>query len=449
MGNKHSTLGFDKIYVINLKRRLDRRTTLEKKYPYLDFTFIEAIDGKQLKIQDLIYNRELNKSFFDPHGMVTMGVFACALSHKKAWDQALQDGVENALFLEDDVFLYNKCIEENKYTDEYQDILNEIQSHDWDLLHLGKKKPQVFGMNVGKYLTVPKFNNNYEGAHAYVATKEMIKTLSDNYLPVKYAADVYLEQYVNTHKVFTLRNSLIQQVNDLVASQNADSDTYYNDYRKSDGDVALSFDEEGKVYNHKLIKYLKHPKDLLDRYVELIFDLPKFGIQKFNPGGSKFNNNFFGISDLLSFITTKLNEEEEHKMLEINPHTGENTFFFGCSNIFSYIYCIQKLQGEDKFNINNNLTWKDISSAFNNNTYFFKNKIGIIKNNIKDQNLSFVYYNLRNHNLSNLKSNLTLYSTNTKLIGGSNYSIGKEIINDVFNGKDIKIFKDNSWVIEI
>ena len=258
-----------------------------------------------------------------------------------------------------------------------------------------------------------------------------------------------MEQYVNTHNVLTLKESLIQQVNDLVLNQNADSDTYYNDYRKSDGDIALSFDEQGKVYNHKLVKYLKHPKDIIDRYVELVFDLPKFGIQKFNPGGSKINNNFFGISNLLSFISTKLNENEEHRMLEINPHTGENTFFFGCSNIFSYIYCVQKLQGKDRFNIDNNLTWKDISSAFNNNTYFFKNKIGIIKENIKDQNLSFVYYNLRNSDLANLKSNLTLYSTNTKLIGGSNYSIGKEIINDVFNGKDIKIFKDDSWVTEI
>lgn len=449
MNTKYSTLGFDKIYVINLKRRMDRKISLLKKYPNLDFTFIEAIDGKLLKIQDLISENKLNTSFFDPHGMVTMGVFACALSHKKAWDQALEDGVENALFLEDDIFLYDECTTGTQFTDTYKDILNEVMSHDWDLLHLGKKHPQTFGMNIGKYLTVPKYNNNYEGAHAYVATKEMIKTLSDNYLPIKYAADVYLEQYVNTHKVFTLKNSLIQQVNDLVESQNADSDTYYNDYRKSDGDVALSFDEEGKVYNHKLIKYLKHPKDLLDRYVELVFDLPKFGIQKFNPGGLKFNTNFFGISDLLSFITTKLKEEEKHRMLEINPHTGENTFFFGCSNIFSYIYCIQNLQGEDKFNIENNLTWKDISSAFNNNTYFFKNKIGIIENNIEDQNLSFVYFNLRNYDLSNLKSNLTLYSTNTKLIGGSNYNVGKEIINGVFNDKDIKIFKDNSWVVEV
>jgi GR25 family glycosyltransferase involved in LPS biosynthesis len=449
MDNKYSTLGFDKIYVINLERRLDRKISLLKKYPNLDFTFIKAIDGKQLHLQDLISEKKLNSSFFDPHGMVTMGVFACALSHKKAWDQALQDGVENALFLEDDIFLQDECVIENQFTDFYKDILNEILDYDWDLLHLGKKHPQNFGINVGKYLTVPKFNSNYEGAHAYAATKEMIKSLSDNYLPVKYAADVYLEQYTNTHKVFTLKNSLIQQVNDLVESQNADSDTYYNDYRKSDGDVALSFDEEGKVYNHKLIKYLKHPKDLLDRYVELVFDLPKFGIQKFNPDTSKFNNNFFGISDLLNFLTTKLNEEGEHKMLEINPHTGETTFFFGCSNIFSYIYCLPKLKGKDKFNLDNNLTWKDILSAFNNNTYFFKNKIGILDNNIENQNLSLVYYNLRNHNLEDLKINLTLYSTNTKLIGGSNYDIGKKVINSIFNGKDIKIFKDNSWIVEI
>jgi hypothetical protein len=40
MNKKYSTLGFDKIYVINLKRRLDRKTKLIKENPHLDFTFI-------------------------------------------------------------------------------------------------------------------------------------------------------------------------------------------------------------------------------------------------------------------------------------------------------------------------------------------------------------------------------------------------------------------------
>ena len=116
MNQKHNTLGFDKIYVINLKRRLDRKTTLIKENPNLDFTFIEAIDGKNLTQNELLENNLLNSSFYDPSGMVTMGVFACALSHKKAWDQAILDGVNNALFLEDDIFLTENLNTVNNFT---------------------------------------------------------------------------------------------------------------------------------------------------------------------------------------------------------------------------------------------------------------------------------------------------------------------------------------------
>ena len=53
MNFKYSTLGFDKIYVINLKRRKDRKDKLIKDYPELNFTFIEAIDGKEVTLENL------------------------------------------------------------------------------------------------------------------------------------------------------------------------------------------------------------------------------------------------------------------------------------------------------------------------------------------------------------------------------------------------------------
>ena len=73
MDNKYSTLGFDKIYVINLKRRPDRKKAILEANPEIDFTFIEAIDGKELNIDQLLSEGKINKSFFDPSGMVTMG----------------------------------------------------------------------------------------------------------------------------------------------------------------------------------------------------------------------------------------------------------------------------------------------------------------------------------------------------------------------------------------
>ena len=425
MNQKHNTLGFDKIYVINLKRRLDRKTTLIKENPNLDFTFIEAIDGKNLTQNELLENNLLNSSFYDPSGMVTMGVFACALSHKKAWDQAILDGVNNALFLEDDIFLTENLNTVNNFTPFYQDLFNEFQEVDYDILFLGKKTSSQSGMDIGKYLTIPRFNSNHNGAHAYVVNKETIQNLSDNYLPIKYAADVYLEQFYNTHKVLTLKTSIIRQSSDILDPSSADSDTYYNDFREGGGRVGISFDEKGNIINKRLAQYLKHPKDILEQYTEIVLSRPKFGIQKFNPSKNVGrNDNFFDISKLLNYLSKGLNKKI--KMVEINSHLGENSFFFGCSGLFSNIYSIDPYKGKDKFNINNDLTWDDVKIGFHSNTYIFENILNHIQLYPIEAithlpQVSFLYIN--NRKKENISDIINLYLPkieNEGFIGGDN-----------------------------
>ena len=425
MIHKHNTLGFDKIYVINLKRRLDRKTTLIKENPNLDFTFIEAIDGKNLTQNELLENNLLNSSFYDPSGMVTMGVFTCALSHKKAWDQAILDGVNNALFLEDDIFLTENLNTVNNFTPFYQDLFNEFQEIDYDILFLGKKTHSQSGMNIGKYLTIPRFNSNHNGAHAYVVNKETIQNLSDNYLPIKYAADVYLEQFYNTHKVLTLKTSIIRQSSDILDPSSADSDTYYNDFREGGGRVGISFDEKGNIINKRLAQYLKHPKDILEQYTEIVLSRPKFGIQKFNPSKNVGrNDNFFDISKLLNYLSKGLNKKI--KMVEINSHLGENSFFFGCSGLFSNIYSIDPYKGKDKFNINNDLTWDDVKIGFHSNTYIFENILNHIQLYPTEAithipQVSFLYIN--NRKKEDISDIINLYLSkieNEGFIGGDN-----------------------------
>lgn len=437
MINKITTLGFDKIYVINLKRRLDRKNSLIKTLNGIELTFIEAVDGKELSVEQLINENKLNKSFFDPWGKVTMGIFACALSHKKAWDQALVDGVETALFLEDDVYLTFPVLQNGNFTSEYQSIFNEIQQYDWDLIHFGKKTAGQSGINVGKHLVIPKFNTNYNGAHAYVATRDMIKTMSDEYLPIKYASDIYLEQFYNTHNSFTLKKNLFKQESDNFNPENADSDTYYNEFRESGGRVGLSFDQDGNVINKKIVNYLKHPIDIYDRYVELILDKPKFGIQKFN------KPNFFGISNLLGFLSTQLGENET--MVELYPHFGELTFFFGSCGLFTNIYSIDPLFGEDKFNVNNNINWDDVRIGFYSNTYHFKNISHVEKKpeDVKDDfnNVSFLFINNRNNeNILFLISNYYDTIKDDGYIGGNCY--------ENINIPNAKTFDNGYWIVK-
>lgn len=434
MDFKHSTLGFDKIYVINLKRRKDRKDKLINDYPEINFTFIEAIDGRDITKEQLIESGQLNSSFYDPSGMVTMGIFACALSHKKAWDQALADGVENALFLEDDINFKVPFVENKFFTPLYQDILSDLKQFDWDLVQFGKKSTYQQGLTIGKYFVIPRYKSNFNGAHTYGATKEMIQSLSDNCLPVKYAADVYIEGFYNTHNLLTLKESLIRQNSDLVDPQNADSDTYYNDYREGGGKVGISFDEKGNVINKRLAQYLKHPKDILQQHTEIILERPKFGLQKFN------QPSFFGLSNMLGLIK---HLDKDSKMVELYSHLGESTFYFGCSGLFKNIYCIDPLKGEDKFNLDNNLTWEDIRVGFHSNTYHFENINHIEKDPLKIvdsfEDISFLYIN--NRKSESIKPLINLYLPKIKETGfiGGNGPID-------FNPS--LVFEDGSWLIK-
>ena len=73
-------LGFDKVYVISLPKRQDRRERVNRLLNGIDFEFIDAIDGyKDIDIQELIKTEELSTEFKDPVGLITKGIFESAI----------------------------------------------------------------------------------------------------------------------------------------------------------------------------------------------------------------------------------------------------------------------------------------------------------------------------------------------------------------------------------
>ena len=182
---------------------------------------------------------------------------------------------------------------------------------------------------------------------------------------------------------------------------------------------------------------MKQPKDMIDRYVELVLDKPKFGIQKFN------KPNFFAISNLLGFLSTELGEDET--MVELYPHFGELTFFFGSCGLFTNIYSIDPLIGEDEFNVNNNVTWEDVRIGFYSNVYHFKNISHIEKKPeevIDDFNdISFLFIN--NRKREDISLLISQYYDKVKdggYIGGDCY--------ENINIPNAKVFDNGYWVIK-
>ncbi len=126
---------FEKVVLINLKRRPDRLKyalgELQRiNWPFKTPELIEGVDG-QLQPQ--------------PIGFVGgRGAYGCNLSHIKALELAIKDGVKNLLILEDDIIF------EQDFVEKIDSFLSKIPD-DWDGLMFGGNhfiQPEIISKEV-------------------------------------------------------------------------------------------------------------------------------------------------------------------------------------------------------------------------------------------------------------------------------------------------------------
>lgn len=132
-----------KTYVVNLKRRPDRRARMEHVLPAswdVQFTsdWDGPMDGQAIDPDDLpgfeLYPWEVasdNPWWSRP---LKLGEIGCAISHWMCWQRAAADDADPALILEDDAVLPDHCAARLQ-----SDLarLSTIDPH-WDLLYLGR-----------------------------------------------------------------------------------------------------------------------------------------------------------------------------------------------------------------------------------------------------------------------------------------------------------------------
>lgn len=167
-----------KIFVVNLARSIERRSRLEKRLAELNITaeFINAVDGATLTVEELKEHvRSLNYAFL-------CGEIGCAMSHQSIYRKMIQENIESALVLEDDVHLPDDLI----------DILENIS--------VDSNAPQVILLSkVNRYLARPvnKINATHSlhhvhhatTAHSYIINKQAAQNLLHNLYPVWMVAD--------------------------------------------------------------------------------------------------------------------------------------------------------------------------------------------------------------------------------------------------------------------
>lgn len=143
----------------------------------LDYRFINAVNGKKLsddELQEMVYDY--------PNCMLTKGEIGCALSHLSIYTTMVNEGIEQALVLEDDAIL----------PENIENIISKIK-----LLNI-TDKPNIFLLSrIYSYIENQKLDDDifkvYQAicSHAYIINLKAAKNLIKIQTPIKYESDMW------------------------------------------------------------------------------------------------------------------------------------------------------------------------------------------------------------------------------------------------------------------
>ncbi|CAH2104064.1 unnamed protein product [Euphydryas editha] len=189
---KRSKLSCDKIYMINLKRRQERKRMMMMNFKELGLEFkrIPAVDGTILNHTTLkVLNVRLMKDYEDPYHKRPMkaGEVGCFLSHYNIWNKIVRKQYNLTMVLEDDVHFTPN------FRDNFKQILWETRNVDYDFIYLGRKiLMEADEERVTQHTTRPLYSYwtvgyviTYRGAKKLLEAKPLQKLLPvDEFIPI-------------------------------------------------------------------------------------------------------------------------------------------------------------------------------------------------------------------------------------------------------------------------
>ncbi len=175
------------ILVISLKRSLDRRKKVieEMAKISLPWKFIDAVDGSTLISSPVEY--KANKVKLLQGYALTPNEIGCYLSHKKAWDFCVQEGMPT-LVMEDD-FVLSPDFEKTIVT-----LLNTMP--DWNFVRLqGLYEVPYQTLRTEAGVSLVKNRGDAVGATAYLLKQDVAKQLIESSVDIYEPVDHFLEHY--------------------------------------------------------------------------------------------------------------------------------------------------------------------------------------------------------------------------------------------------------------
>lgn len=229
---------FDKIYVLTIPAATERQKEFMQSMHGLKFQFFNGVERRTLDPQELqqtgVYNEERAKENqrYDKH--MTSGEIACAMGHKKIYEDIVANNIKRALIFEDDVFPLRDNIE-------YVPQILATLPGDWDILFFDYDKNEkrvplkrtvyhvqhflgflkwnhtviknLFPRDVNKYW---KTAGHHDYADAYAITGEAAQKLLELQTPLSFVADnllanavtkEHLKGYITVPKLFAQRSA--------------------------------------------------------------------------------------------------------------------------------------------------------------------------------------------------------------------------------------------------
>uniref|UniRef100_A0A8B9BGR4 Collagen beta(1-O)galactosyltransferase 1 n=2 Tax=Anser TaxID=8842 RepID=A0A8B9BGR4_9AVES len=197
-------MGFDEVFMINLKRRADRRERMLRTLyeQEIECKVVEAVDGKAMNSSEVeALGIKMLPGYKDPyHGRpLTKGELGCFLSHYKIWKEVVERGLEKSVVFEDD--LRFEIFFKRRLMNLMYDL--EEEGLDWDLIYIGRKRMQVEHPEK----SVPHVRNLVEADYSYWTLAYVIslqgaqKLLAAEPLSKMLPVDEFLPVMFNKHPV--------------------------------------------------------------------------------------------------------------------------------------------------------------------------------------------------------------------------------------------------------
>ncbi|MBI3441226.1 MAG: glycosyltransferase family 25 protein [Proteobacteria bacterium] len=174
------------IFVINLKRSADRRKDMSGRLDPLKmhYSFFEAVDGQALDLKTLPSYAGLRRRLFFGRDL-SPGEMGCLLSHRAIYQHMVDNNLDKAIVLEDDVFL----------SPDFPEVVGELLNLplQWDMIRfLDREKVYRYSRPIRVLARKPYVLNRVlltaGGAYGYMLTQKAARTflqhMYKNVLPV-------------------------------------------------------------------------------------------------------------------------------------------------------------------------------------------------------------------------------------------------------------------------